>query len=182
MAGKGTDNQGKGQKTIIGRGRARENPKGTSDPGEALRVMFDRILRNFRLHMRAPFQGTPSGDFDDVISGVKAPLGRILRNFRIRMRTPFQDDPLRGHMNFGHFREPCYLYYCTTCTTTILRKKRGKPKKVRENSRVKIREKSTLYMYILYIHCFSELIRIILEQFFWLETMQIGIKFTISFI
>jgi hypothetical protein len=63
VPGKGTDNQGRGKKTIIGRERARENPKGTSDPGEALRVMFDRILRNFRLHMRAPFQGTPSGDF-----------------------------------------------------------------------------------------------------------------------
>jgi hypothetical protein len=36
-----------------------------------------------------------------------------------------------------------------------------------------------LYMYI---QCFSELRRIILEFFFLLETMQVGIKFTISFI
>jgi hypothetical protein len=35
----------------------------------------------------------------------------------------------------------------------------------------------------MYIHCFSELRRIILELcFFLLETMQVGIKFTISFI
>jgi hypothetical protein len=52
---------------VIGSGRHREHPKGTSSrafalpyfPGEALRVMFD-----------------------DVISVEKAPLGRILRNFR----------------------------------------------------------------------------------------------------
>jgi hypothetical protein len=39
--------------------------------GEAIRVTFDRILRNFRLRMRALFQGNLFGaTFDDVISGV----------------------------------------------------------------------------------------------------------------
>jgi hypothetical protein len=57
-----------------------------------------RILRNFRLHTRAPFQGNPFGSrdirsrFEDVISGQKAPLGRILcvrknRGNRLRMHT-----------------------------------------------------------------------------------------------
>jgi hypothetical protein len=57
-----------------------------------------RILRNFRLHTRAPFQGNPFGSrdirsrFEHVISGQKAPLGRILcvrknRGNRLRMHT-----------------------------------------------------------------------------------------------
>ena len=72
------------------RGRPREHPNGTSD----------RILRNFRLCMRAPH---PSKEpwrghvtFNDVISGEKAPLGRIIRNFRLRMRKPFHPHPPSG--------------------------------------------------------------------------------------
>jgi hypothetical protein len=58
--------------------------------GEAIRVTFDRILRNFWLRMRALFQGNHFGAiFDDVFSGEKAPLGWILRNFRL-IRTLFQ--------------------------------------------------------------------------------------------
>ena len=68
-------------------------------------MTIDRILRIFRLRMRTPFQGNPFGvTLDDVISGVKAPLGRILYNVRLRMRIPFQWNPIRGHVTFGHFR------------------------------------------------------------------------------
>jgi len=80
---------GKGQITSERvRKRLRDHPKGTSD----------RILRNFRLHMRAPFQGNPEGWrlMTDVISGQMAPLGRILRNFRLRIRAPFQGKKKRG--------------------------------------------------------------------------------------
>jgi hypothetical protein len=74
----------------IGRGRPREHHKGTSD----------RILLNFRSHMRAPHpsKGSPTGE---VISGQKAPLGRILRNVRLRQRAP--KGTVRGHVTFGHY-------------------------------------------------------------------------------
>ena len=72
---------------VIGRGRPREHPKGTSGrefalpyfPGEALRVMFD-----------------------DVIFGEKAPLVRILSNFGCAWAQPSKGTPFRAHVTFGH--------------------------------------------------------------------------------
>ena len=173
MAGKGADNQGKGNKTIMGRGRPREHPKGTSD------------------HVTS--RGSATGDVRSDIAQLPVSHARTLprnpfgwlwwRHFRCKgptMADIAQLPVTHAHLPVTHAhtlsRWPpsvsrelrslsvamllVLLYYCTT---TIVRKKRGKPKKIRENSTGKIREKSTLYMYILYIHCFSELRRIILE-------------------
>jgi hypothetical protein len=149
MGGKGAYNQWKGQKTIIGRGRPREQPNGTSGracviayfPGEALRghMTFHNVISGQKTNReKPPTSGCASTHptlpreprrcrvtFDDVTSGQKAPLGCTLHNIRLRMRTPFfWSLPVAlSVMRNGSF-----------CTTTIVRKKRGKRLRMRTRS------------------------------------------------
>ena len=79
-------------------------------------------------------QGNPKGSRDlrslrvmlpNVTSGQKAPLRRIFRTSGCACAHP--REPRNVNVTLGHFRQPWYMYYCTIfCTTTIVRKKRGK--------------------------------------------------------
>ena len=118
---------------LVGRGRPRQHPKDTSDRNimqlqvaHAHTPPFQCLTRADIAQLRVAYAHT-QGNFGHYMWRfitwllVKRPhYGGYCACAHPRepLRDP-QGDTLRGHVTFGHFQLPWYLYYCTTfCTTT----------------------------------------------------------------